>query len=105
MGLTTDCFAYSDTNVSAVLELTSDGALTINAKDINSLVTLSNTDLTYAASAIGPTLSVSDTIGTTSKDLVEGTDYSASGIIATAADSYTATILGVGNYTGTATRE
>ena len=76
-------------------------AFTINAKSISSTtVTLSQTSYTYDGAEKKPTVTVKDG----SKTLTSGTDYTVSYFDNINAGTATVTVIGRGNYTGTANK-
>lgn len=82
---------------------TGSAQVTINARSISdAAVTLSGTSLTYNGSE--QTKKVS-TVTVNGRTLTSGTDYTVSGNKGTAAKTYTMTLTGKGNYTGTETSD
>lgn len=77
--------------------------VTINARSISdAAVTLSGTSLTYNGSEQTKGIS---TVTVNGRTLTSGTDYTVSGNKGTAAKTYTMTLTGKGNYTGTKTAD
>lgn len=82
---------------------TGSAQVTINARSISdAAVTLSGTSLTYNGSEQTKKVSTVTVNGST---LTSGTDYTVSGNKGTAAKTYTMTLTGKGNYTGTKTAD
>ena len=97
-------FAYNDTtgNTQAVILVRTQAQLTINQKDItDSDVSKSVSDLVYDSSL----QTTECALQYLSTDLVLGTDFTVSGNSAKYAGTYTATIVGKGNFTGTYSKE
>lgn len=84
-----------------------DATVTVNPADIeNAAIFVSNEDelvFTPGADGNGTPLTANITVNKFSKTLEEGKDYTVTGNQATDAGTYTLTIIGTGNYTGTQT--
>lgn len=84
-----------------------DATVTVNPADIeNAAIFVSNEDelvFTPGADGNGTPLTANITVNKFSKTLEEGKDYTVTGNQATDAGTYTLTITGTGNYTGTQT--
>ena len=84
-----------------------DATVTVNPADIeNAAIFVSNEDelvFTPGADGTGTPLTANIVVNRGSKGLTAGTDYTVTGNEATDAGTYTLTIIGKGNYTGTET--
>lgn len=86
-----------------IAEQTANLTFTVNPRDISdAAVTLSGTSLTY--NGVEQTKEV-NTVTVNGRTLTAGTDYTVSGNKGTAAKTYTMTLTGKGNYTGTKTAD